>query len=462
VASHLSSLDNASEHGWAGALGRAARELPSDDALAQIYYEDRRDLRVELSSGAPMSAVATHLRGARVRRRDPHPRATFLSAPSPDDLQAMARGLDPSRPGSPAGDPPEEWSGPSPRSVQAWLEALANRVQAASRGDVATVAARWTGFTQRIHVARPSGEVRSDFRNGSTLRVEVRIAGARDREGRAIWETVLKLSRPHPDFEDEMCALAERARARIDARASDPGETPAVFAPGAGGVLVHELIGHALEGDTVLRRASWLGTVGSRVAPEDLTVADDPRRGRGAWRIDDEGEASGATSLIEGGRVAGCLHDRSSAARFGCRSTGHGRQSSFREPVRPRMGCTFVAPGRLAPGEILAETPRGVYIRRMEAASTDSRSGSGRFLVTDADRIDNGHLVHPLRPFMMELRGGSALETLDRVGDDIAFDTTVGSCVRDGQPLPTSVGAPTFRVGLTTVAGPKIAGWRRG
>jgi TldD protein len=458
----LFSLDTETEDGWAEALGRAARELPGGDTLAHIFYEDRRDLRVELSSSAPLSTVTTRLRGARVRRSDPDPRAAFLSAPSPDDLQTLARDLDASRPGPSVGDPAMEWPGPKPSAVLTWIEALASRVRTASRGDVATVAARWTGFTQRIHVARPSGELLSDLRSGSTLRIEVRIAGPADREGRAVWETVLKPSMPHPELEDEMRAVVDRARARIDARDPDPGETPAILGPGAGGVLVHELIGHALEGDTVLRGATWLGPVGSRIAPEELTVADDPRRGRGAWRIDDEGEASRATSLIESGRVAGCLHDRSSAARFGCRPTGHGRQSSFREPVRPRMGCTFVAPGRLEAGEILADTPRGVYIRRMEAASTDCRSGTARFLVTDSDRIDNGHLAHPLRPFLMELGAGSALETLDRIGDDIAFDTTVGRCVRDGQPLATSVGAPTLRLGLTTVAGPKEAGRRRG
>jgi TldD protein len=115
------------------------------------------------------------------------------------------------------------------------------------------------------------------------------------------------------------------------------------------------------------------------------------------------------------------------------------------------MGCTFLAPGPLAPEEVIAGTRAGIYIRRMETASTDTRSGTARFVVTDADRIDRGRLGPPLREFLLEVHSATALASLDRVACDLAFDTCVGTCLRDGQPLVTSVGGPTFRLGVATV-----------
>ena len=301
-------------------------------------------------------------------------------------------------------------------------------------------------------MARPGGEVRTDLRRGARVRLELETRGPSGRMARAVEERVFRAPHTKGDLGEVVESLAERARARLNAREPAPGATVVVLGPGVGGILVHELIGHALEADTVFRGASALVATPGPIAPADVTVVDDPRRGRGAWRRDDEGVESRATPLIEGGRVAGYLHDLSSAERFRQRATGHGRRASFREPVRPRMGCTFLAPGRLDPQEVLHGISRGIYVRRMETASTDSLSGNARFIVTDADRIDQGRFDHPLQPFLLELRASTALPSLDRIGNDLAFDTCVGSCLRDGQPLATSVGAPTFRIGVARVA----------
>jgi TldD protein len=271
------------------------------------------------------------------------------------------------------------------------------------------------------------------------------------RRASAVEERVFRPPHTTADLEPVLAALAERAEARLGAGDAPPGETVIVTGPGVGGVLAHELIGHALEADTVIRDGSALAAVAGPVAPPDFTVIDDPRRGRGAWRRDDEGVECRATPLIEGGRVSGYLHDLATAARLRRPATGHGRRSSFREPVRPRMGCTFLAPGRLEPEEVLDGIATGIYVRRMTSASTDTLSGAARFLVTDADSIDHGRLGQPLRPFLLELRASHALPSIDRIGRDLAFDTCIGSCVRDGQPLATSVGAPTFRIGVARV-----------
>jgi TldD protein len=217
-------------------------------------------------------------------------------------------------------------------------------------------------------------------------------------------------------------------------------------------VLIHEIVGHALEADVVLDGRSWLAEEDGRVAPSELLILDDPRRGRAAWRIDDEGQRARPVPLIRSGRVAGRLHDLRTAGRSGESSTGHGRCASYREPVRPRMGCTFVAAGRWSPDEILNSVDHGVYIRRMEAASVDLSSGRAIFRVTDSDRIVGGKRDAPLHPHLLVVEGRSALAGMDRVADDLAFDTCVGSCIRVGQALAMSVGAPTICIGRTWVA----------
>jgi TldD protein len=247
--------------------------------------------------------------------------------------------------------------------------------------------------------------------------------------------------------------VVERLTAQARAHAVSPGRLPVVFAPGVAGVLAHEIVGHALEGDVSLDRGSWLGrfAVGERVAAPALSVIDDPRRGRGAWHIDDEGQPARPAGLIRNGAVAGILSDLQCAQHTGRRSTGHGRRSSYREPVLPRMGCTFIAAGRYRPEQLLQGVEDGIYVRRMEAASTDPWTGRAVFRVTDADRIHRGSLTSALLPHVLRVDAKELLLGIDRIADDLTFDTCVGSCVRDGQPLSSSVGAPTIRTGLIDV-----------
>ena len=218
-------------------------------------------------------------------------------------------------------------------------------------------------------------------------------------------------------------------------------------------MLLHEVVGHALEADAVLGQVSWLAAAAERPfeGPPDLRVLDDPRRGRAPWRFDDEGEPSRATPLVGDGRAVGRLYDRSTAARNGRVSTGHGRRASFRDAVRPRMGCTFLAAGRHEPAEALSGLETGIYVRRMETASTDTRTGRAVFHVTDADGIRHGRLAAPLVQHVIVLDAAKALASVDRVADDLKFDTCIGSCIHHGQPLSISVGGPTFRIGLTSV-----------
>jgi len=149
--------------------------------------------------------------------------------------------------------------------------------------------------------------------------------------------------------------------------------------------------------------------------------------------------------------VSGWLLDRRTAERKGVASTGHGRRGSYLDPVLPRMGCTYIDRGTTAAESIVPDTPRGVLVRRMAGAHADPRRGRATFVVTDADRIEDGEVTDPLAPFVIEMDAIDALASIDRIGDDLAFDSCIGSCVRSGQPLATSVGAPTVRLRVIRV-----------
>jgi TldD protein len=316
-------------------------------------------------------------------------------------------------------------------------------------GDASRVRGQWVEFDQWVCVARGDGPAREDRRGRKRLRIDVQLEGAVSRSSASIEQVVTS---PR-DVSAEALAerLARRAAERLDAEAPAGRACPVVFAPGVGGLVVHEIVGHGLEGDTVLRGASALATRTEDAGSREVTVIDDPRSGSAGWRIDDEGEEAKSADLLREGRVCGLLHDHASARSAGVRPTGHGRRSSFREPVRPRMGCTFLAPGPMDPHEVVASVREGIHVHRMEGAGMDARTGESFFRVSDADRIVRGRIDRPLGAFLLRLDAHDALSTLDHVASDLAFDACIGSCVRDGQPLPTTVGAPTFRIGMARV-----------
>ena len=443
------------ESGWVDALARAVRRLEGATEEWLIFLEDREDARVEVASSGGSKIAHTRLRGVSVRTGLDPAHSWHRSDPGPEDLDRLAataasgNELDNGGSGTAAAGSGQErlTSGGS----LGWLERMVEAVSSSGMPGQAEITAKYVGFSQEVRIAHPERQC-EDRREGRRVRLEVRLVHG-GKSSLAVAERVLGRGPEAAEAESLVEEVTRRAEERLGAGTVQGGHYPVVFGPGVGGILLHEVVGHALEADTVQRGGSLLSRLTGPIATSDLVVLDDPRRARAPWVVDDEGQEPKPTPLLRRGRVAGLLHDLRSARRAGGSPTGHGRRASFREPVRPRMGCTFLAAGELEPEEVLDRIASGIYVRRMETGAVDPASGEASFRVTDADAITAGEIAGPLEPFVLRIETQAMLSSLDRIANDLAFDVCVGSCLRDGQPLATSVGAPTFRVGLATVVG---------
>jgi predicted Zn-dependent protease len=440
---------------WNEVLQGALAGISDGEDGASLFLEKREDLRVEVTHRTRPGSTHTHSSGIAATGAFDEGRLAYQADPVPEDAERLLRSVlddGPWLPESRSRGPTE----PSPSMLapdepSRLVSELVDRTAQIQPGTDAS--ASWVGFEQQVRIARPDRPVIQDVRSGARIRVDARLSRG------GVWATATAESVLSPDrasHRERVIGLAhqiaERLERRLDARHAPSGEHTIVFAPGVGGVLIHEIVGHALEADAVMSGNSWLIRFKERWIPVELTVVDDPRRGRAAWRVDDEGEPARATPLLRGGRVSGWLHDRRSAGRSGLRPTGHGRRAAYCEPVRPRMGATFAAAGALSPEEILEGVRKGIYVRRMEAASTDPRRGRAVFRVSDADLIRSGRLEQPLHPHLLHVDGPKTLRNVTGVADDLLFDTCIGSCHRDGQALAISVGAPTICIGVAEVA----------
>ena len=434
---------------WSAVLATAvrARGAPRD---ARLFLEQREDVRRTWADGRT-SGYGTHWRGLCVELPG---RSRHVSDPLTDDVaRVLCAASEEDRPvpkEGPVHSPePGLRSGVEREALEAVMERLAHAVARHGPGLRASVTA--VAFEQHVWTAHREQGCVEDHRRSVRLRLEVETERG-PRRARAVAEVARGTPREIDDAIVSRLAshAVERLEARLDPREAPTGSLTAVLAPGVGGILAHEIVGHALEADRV-RGQSWLAEA-SGIAPPELLILDDPRRGRAPWRVDDEGVESRPIALIDGGHVVGRLHDRRSAARFAARPTGHGRRASFRDPVLPRMGCTYIAAGSHDATEIVSSVERGVYVRRMEAASVDARSGRAVFRVTDSDEIVRGALAAPLLPFLCIVEGPRVLRDLRLVADDVAFDTCIGTCHRDGQALAIGVGAPTICIGVTSVS----------
>jgi TldD protein len=247
-----------------------------------------------------------------------------------------------------------------------------------------------------------------------------------------------------------------QALVNLEAVPAPAGSMPVVLGPGWPGILLHEAIGHGLEGDFNRKGTSaFSNRVGERVASEFCTVVDDGtlRDRRGSLNIDDEGTPSQCTTLIENGVLKGYLQDRHNARLTGTHSTGNGRRESFAHMTLPRMTNTYMRPGPHDPQEIIASVERGIYAVNFGGGQVDITSGKFVFSASEAYLIENGRLGAPIKGATLIGNGPDVLTRVSMVGNDLKLDEGVGTCGKEGQSVPVGVGQPTLRIDAMTVGG---------
>jgi len=249
---------------------------------------------------------------------------------------------------------------------------------------------------------------------------------------------------------------ARQALVNLAAVPAPAGSTTVVLGPGWPGVLLHEAIGHGLEGDFNRKGTSaFANRIGERVATAGCTVVDDGTlsRRRGSLNIDDEGTATQCTTLVEDGVLVGYLQDRMNARLMGTRSTGNGRRESFAHMTLPRMTNTYMRGGAYAPEEIIRSVARGIYAVNFGGGQVDITSGKFVFSASEAYAIENGRLGAPLKGATLIGNGPDVLTRVTMVGNDLKLDDGVGTCGKEGQSVPVGVGQPTVRIDGLTVGG---------
>ena len=247
---------------------------------------------------------------------------------------------------------------------------------------------------------------------------------------------------------------AQRAVTMLDSIPAPAGEMPVVLAPGMGGVLFHEAVGHPLESDAVDKEASvYRGLVGTKCASEMVNGVDDASipNGWGSFDFDDEGEPGQRTVLFEDGVLQGFLYDRLRAEKDGVASTGNGRRESYASPPIPRMTNTNILDGTERPEAIIEGTDRGVFVTSLGGGQVNPASGDFVFGVSEGFLIENGSVTTPVRGANLIGRAIQVMSAVDAVADD--FDTWEGVCGKDGQQAPVGSGSPTLRIARITVGG---------
>ena len=232
-----------------------------------------------------------------------------------------------------------------------------------------------------------------------------------------------------------------------------------VLGPGWPGVLLHEAMGHGLEGDFIRKGTSaFAGKLGEQVAAKGVTIVDDgtlPSM-RGSLTIDDEGTPTSRTTLIEDGILTGFMQDRMNARLLGVPATGNGRRESFAHSPMPRMTNTFMLGGKAEPEQMLAELKDGVYATNFGGGQVDITSGKFVFQCTEAYRVKDGKIEEPLKGVTLIGDGPTVLTQIKHVGNDMELDPGIGVCGKAGQGVPVGVGQPSLYVENLTVGGSAV------
>ena len=265
-------------------------------------------------------------------------------------------------------------------------------------------------------------------------------------------------------FTDEVLAqyaqeAVRQALVNLDAKPAPAGVLPVVLGAGWPGILLHEAIGHGLEGDFNRKGSSaFSGKIGQRVAAKGVTVVDDGTLAgrRGSLNVDDEGCATSCTTLIEDGILKGYLQDAMNARLMKMRPTGNGRRESYAHLPMPRMTNTYMLGGQYTPEEIIKSVKHGIYAPNFSGGQVDITNGKFVFSTSEAYLIENGKITTPIKGATLIGNGPDALTKIKMIGNDMALDSGVGTCGKDGQSVPVGVGQPTLRIDGLTVGGAQL------
>jgi len=318
-----------------------------------------------------------------------------------------------------------------------------------------SLAASWSV----IDIVRADGFVASDIRPLVRLNISIvakngdrRETGSHGIGGRYLYDRLFDPASWNRGID---MALAQ-ALVNLESVPAPAGEMQVVCGPGWPGVLLHEAIGHGLEGDFNRKGTSaFSGRIGQRVAAPGVTVVDEGaiEGRRGSLTIDDEGTPTGRTVLIEDGILKGYLQDRLNARLMGMQPTGNGRRESFAHAPMPRMTNTFMLGGTDDPAELVTRVKDGIYAKSFGGGQVDITSGKFVFSCTEAYRIRGGKIAEPVKGATLIGDGPSVLTRVTGIGNDLALDEGIGICGKAGQSIPAGVGQPTLLVDGLTVGG---------
>ena len=452
-------------------------------ALAQrvdhtdLYLEYRVSEELMLEEGAVKRAARHVSQGAGIRaqsgERTGYAHTDDLSLPNLEEAARQARAIADRAAGSGIvavgsyGAPHDLYSLPEPpiaADLQRKLKLLGGVDQAARGLDqrVRNVIATLGSEDVVVLIATPSGWTVGDVRPLTRLNVTAIVEEAGRREmgtfgggGRVAFDF----------FEEEgrwkrfASQAVRQALVKLGAVEAPAGELIVVLGPGWPGILLHEAVGHGLEGDFNRKKTSaFSGRLGQKVASELVSVVDDGtlENRRGSLNVDDEGNPTQCTTLIEDGVLRGYIQDSLNARLMGMEPTGNGRRESYAHPPMPRMTNTFMLAGQDDPADIIRSVPRGLYAVNFGGGQVDITNGKFVFSASEAYLIENGQVTAPVKGATLIGNGPDILTRVARIGHDLKLDEGVGTCGKDGQSVPVGVGLPTIRIDGITVGGTQV------
>src|SRR5579862_9006983 len=459
------------------ALDRATAEATLDNALAssddgELYLEYRESEQISLDDGRIRSAGFDTALGFGLRavadEATGYAHAGELSEAAlrraADSVAAVAAGHS-----GVAAEPPRAtnsrlYSDANPLGATEFpaRTALLADIDAYARGKdarVVQVMASIAGEWQAVQIMRADGTRVADLRPLVRLNVTVVVEQAGRREtgsygtgGRFAYDHVTAPA----VWRDAVDEALRQALVNLDSVPAPDGEMEVVLGPGWPGILLHEAIGHGLEADFNRKKTSaFSDMMGRRVASDKCTVIDNgtmPGR-RGSLNVDDEGNRTDSTVLIENGILKGYLSDKLSSRLMGIKNTGNGRRESYQHIPMPRMTNTYMLAGQDAPEDIIRSVKYGVYAVNFGGGQVDITNGKFVFSASEAYLIENGKVTSPLKNATLIGNGPDVLTRVSMVGNDLKLDEGVGTCGKDGQSVPVGVGIPTLKVDRLTVGG---------